>query len=59
MFKEAGHEVIRLPPYHSELNPIELVWAFMKGYVEINKTSTTNGRVKLLCITPKQILTLY
>ncbi|KAH6938594.1 hypothetical protein HPB50_010944 [Hyalomma asiaticum] len=23
----AGHEVVRLPPYHCELNPIELVWS--------------------------------
>ena len=25
MAREAGHEVLRLPPYHCELNPIELV----------------------------------
>ena len=30
MAKEAGHEVIRLPPYHCNLSPIELLWAFMK-----------------------------
>ncbi|XP_060869615.1 uncharacterized protein LOC132944338 [Metopolophium dirhodum] len=24
---EMGHEVIRLPPYHCQYNPIELIWA--------------------------------
>ena len=28
--REAGHDVIRLPPYHCDLNPIELIWAQMK-----------------------------
>ena len=28
--KEMGHEVLRLPPYHCELNPIELIWGIMK-----------------------------
>ncbi|XP_072392227.1 uncharacterized protein [Diabrotica undecimpunctata] len=28
-----GITVLRLPPYHCELNPIELIWAQMKGYV--------------------------
>lgn len=28
-----GHDVLRLPPYHPDLNPIENVWAAMKEYV--------------------------
>lgn len=31
-----GHSVLRLPPYHCELNPIEMVWAEVKGYVATN-----------------------
>lgn len=27
---EHGHTVVRLPPYHCDLNPIELVWAIVK-----------------------------
>ena len=34
-----GHRVLRLPPYHSELNPIELVWGQVKGYVSRNNTA--------------------
>jgi transposase len=28
-----GHECVRLPLYHADLNPIELIWANMKGKV--------------------------
>ena len=31
--KEYGHEILRLPPYHCELNPIELAWVAEKNYV--------------------------
>lgn len=30
---ERGHTVIRLPPYHCQYNPIELIWAKVKGEV--------------------------
>ncbi len=29
----AGHEIIRTPPYHPELQPIELCWGIVKNYV--------------------------
>jgi hypothetical protein len=28
-----GHSVLRLPPYHPELNPIERIWALVKNWV--------------------------
>lgn len=31
--KEQGHELLLTPPYHSDLQPIELVWALVKGAV--------------------------
>ena len=31
--KKYGHEILRLPPYHCELNAIELIWADEKNYV--------------------------
>ncbi|XP_050300612.1 uncharacterized protein LOC126739128 [Anthonomus grandis grandis] len=31
--KATGRTVLRLPPYHCELNPIELIWAQIKGEV--------------------------
>ncbi|XP_062532866.1 uncharacterized protein LOC134201642 [Bombyx mori] len=37
--KQFKVEVLRLPPYHCELNPIELVWADIKGHVARNNTT--------------------
>ena len=40
---EMGHEVVRLPPYHCHYNPIELIWAQVKGEVaDRNKTFKIN-----------------
>lgn len=33
MFKKYNHDVLRLPPYHPDLNPIEMAWAAIKGHV--------------------------
>lgn len=39
MAKAQNKTVLRLPPYHCELNPIELIWADIKNYVaDKNKT---------------------
>ena len=48
MVKAAGHEVVRLPPYHSELNPIELAWSQVKRYIKENNTLFTLTAVKEL-----------
>lgn len=34
-----GHSVLRLPPYHPELNPIEKIWATVKNWVGTNNVS--------------------
>lgn len=33
LLKEHGHEVIKLPPYHCDLNPIEEIWSLVKRKV--------------------------
>ncbi|XP_072022525.1 uncharacterized protein [Amphiura filiformis] len=48
MAKAAGHKVLRTPPYHCELNPIELVWGKAKGHVAGNNTSFKLDDVKKL-----------
>lgn len=42
-----GHSVLRLPPYHCEYNPIELVWGISKAYYDKNivKYSGTDEEV--------------
>ena len=46
--KKYGHEVLRLPPYHCELNAIEQIWGDEKYYVaRENKSMTIEGVEKL------------
>ncbi|RZB39640.1 DDE 3 domain containing protein [Asbolus verrucosus] len=33
LLNEHGHNVLRLPPYHPEFNPIEKIWAITKNWV--------------------------
>lgn len=51
MAKNAGHTVLRLPPYHCELNPIELAWAMVKTYVKQNNNTFKIDDVKNLLYT--------
>ncbi|XP_050308279.1 uncharacterized protein LOC126744770 [Anthonomus grandis grandis] len=39
MAKASGRTVLRLPAYHCKLNPIELIWAKIKGYVASHNTT--------------------
>ena len=49
MAQEQGKLVLRFPPYHCELNPIEFIWSQMKGYVaRNNKTFTLKEVTQLL-----------
>lgn len=38
--KTNGHTVIRLPPYHCHLNPIELAWSQTKSYLRRDAVTT-------------------
>ena len=46
--KRKGHEVLRLPPYHCELNPIELIWGDLKGFVGRENSTFKAEDVKAL-----------
>ena len=35
IIEERGFQVLRLPPYHAELNPIELIWATVSYKIKI------------------------
>jgi transposase len=37
---EKGHTILRTPPYHPELQPIETCWAVVKGYVAMRNDCT-------------------
>ncbi|XP_050295356.1 uncharacterized protein LOC126735393 [Anthonomus grandis grandis] len=48
MAHKCGVTLLRLPPYHCELNPIELIWAQIKGEVARKNTTFKLNDVKLL-----------
>ena len=37
-----GHEVVRLPVAHRELNPFEMAWSQVKGHVKQNNEKYIN-----------------
>ncbi|KAF8788044.1 Protein FAM243A like protein [Argiope bruennichi] len=44
-----GHTILRLPPYHRELNPIEMICSQIKGHVaRENKTFKLNDVKKII-----------
>jgi transposase len=48
LIHQHGHQVLRLPPYHCELNPIEMVWAWVKNKIKIcNNTFKTKDVLAL------------
>ena len=46
--KRKGHEVVRLPPYHCELNPIKLIWGDLKRFVGRENSTFKGQDVKAL-----------
>jgi hypothetical protein len=39
LLSDHGHTLLRLPPYHPELNAIEKIWALVKNWVAANNVS--------------------
>jgi hypothetical protein len=52
LLQEHGHEVLRLPPYHCQYNPIEMAWGFCKTYYNkhINSRPSSKDKVKNLWV---------
>ncbi|XP_022183104.1 uncharacterized protein LOC111042712 [Myzus persicae] len=49
LVKKQNKTILRLPPYHCELNPIELAWSIVKNHVRMkNKTFKLNDVKQLL-----------
>lgn len=46
LIREWGHEVVRLPPAHPELNAIEQVWGCMKKYVRSSMQRFTRASLR-------------
>ena len=48
LFEEHGHETVRLPPYHCELNAIEFIWNMVKLKVAQSNVSQSATEIKNL-----------
>ncbi|KAL6446087.1 hypothetical protein ACFW04_001027 [Cataglyphis niger] len=46
--KQDNKTVLRLPPYHCELNPIHMVWSMVKEYITSNNNTFEIQDLKLL-----------
>nr|CAH7739220.1 unnamed protein product [Callosobruchus chinensis] len=57
MARRCGISVLRLPPYHCELNPIELIWAQVKGHIARQNTTFKLQDVKVLLENAIQLVT--
>lgn len=42
LINEAGHQVLRLPPYHCQYNAIEMVWSQAKRFYDKHIVETNN-----------------
>ncbi len=38
--RKHGHSILRTPPYHPELQPIEICWAVVKNHVALHNDCT-------------------
>ncbi|KAI4471023.1 hypothetical protein MML48_1g10719 [Holotrichia oblita] len=48
--KEAGHTVLRLPPYHCVLNPTEVIWAQLKNMIRFTNQAPKLSESIITCI---------
>ena len=48
IIQQWGHSVLRLPPYHCELNPIEMIWGITKNEVARNNETFNLSDIKVL-----------
>lgn len=56
--KNAEHTVLRLSPYHYELNPVELTWATVKWFMKRENTTFKIDEVRLILNTAIERLTV-
>ncbi|XP_045455122.1 uncharacterized protein LOC123664648 [Melitaea cinxia] len=48
LLKQHGHEVLRLPPYHCDLNPIEYIWNLTKQRVADKNIDQSERQIETL-----------
>ncbi|GMF41086.1 unnamed protein product [Phytophthora fragariaefolia] len=51
-----GHHVSYTPPYHPELQPIELIWGNMKGWIGRNPAKTIGDLEEMVATSQERIM---
>ncbi|CAG4974205.1 unnamed protein product [Colias eurytheme] len=54
---EHGHEVVRLPPYNCDLNPIEYIWNLVKQRVSDKNVEQLESRIETITLEALQSIT--
>ena len=54
-----GHEIVRLPPYHCQLNPIELIWGILKKSMWHQKIKNINFQKYIYHVSIMYISCIY
>lgn len=49
LLQKHNHTALRLPPYHPDLNPIEMIWSIVKGHVGKHNVTFKVNDVITLC----------
>ncbi|KAL4121809.1 hypothetical protein QTP88_014247 [Uroleucon formosanum] len=49
ILSKEGHDIIRLPPYHPDLNPIEMIWSQVKQYIAKQNHNGSIKKIAELC----------
>ncbi|XP_046970607.1 uncharacterized protein LOC124537763 [Vanessa cardui] len=57
LITDHGHEIVRLPPYNCDLNPIEYIWILVKQRVSDKNVEQLESKVEQLTLEALQTIT--
>lgn len=49
LLKPQAHNILQLPPYHLDLNPIEIIWSAMKRHIAKRNVIFKTNNIITIC----------